>query len=114
MYCLMKGTAFDGITLRSCAAVPVGITTALDVAASNASYLYVSIPFYTVVKSSTILFVLFFSILYRLQPFKLSLIAVATLISGGVALAVYGEKAEFSLLGLGLVLGASCVGGKYD
>mmetsp|Transcript_15059 Transcript_15059/g.17042 ORF Transcript_15059/g.17042 Transcript_15059/m.17042 type:complete len:459 (-) Transcript_15059:131-1507(-) len=106
-----NGVAKLGFTTWICAAVPVGITTALDVAASNASYLYVSIPFYTVVKSSTILFVLFFSILYRLQPFKLSLIAVATLISGGVALAVYGEKAEFSLLGLGLVLGASCVGG---
>jgi len=93
-----------------CSAVPVGVTTALDIAASNASFLYVSIPLYTIVKSSSILFVLFFSILYRLQPIQFSLIIVVFLISAGVVMAVYGDT-DFSALGFGLVLGASCVGG---
>ena len=64
-----------------CSAVPVGITTALDIAASNASYIYVSIPFYTIVKSSAVIFVLFFSILYKLQPMDTSLIFSAVIIS---------------------------------
>ena len=113
-----------------CSAVPVGVTTALDIAASNLSFIYISIPFYTVVKSTSVLFVLFFSILYRLQPCQVSLIAVSFLIAAGVAMSVYGDSATFShlgthhvcltgsiltrvllVLGFGLVITASCIGG---
>lgn len=82
-----------------CSAVPVGATTALDIAASNLSFIYISIPFYTVVKSTSVLFVLFFSILYRLQPCKISLILVSVIIAAGVAMSVYGDSATFSHLG---------------
>ena len=63
-------------------AVPVGVATAFDIAASNASYLFVSVPFYTVVKSSSVIFVLGFSILYGLQPSDKNLIGSALIISG--------------------------------
>eukprot|EP00924_Labyrinthula_sp_SR-Ha-C_P015492 maker-scaffold_4-snap-gene-1.38-mRNA-1 protein AED:0.14 eAED:0.14 QI:33/0.83/0.85/1/1/1/7/718/365 len=91
-------------------AVPIGITTALDIAASNASYLYISIPLYTIIKSSSVLFVLLFSILYKLQPCQKDIILSTVIISLGIALAVYGE-ANFSLFGSILVLGASAIGG---
>jgi solute carrier family 35 protein C2 len=93
------------------AAVPVGVATALDIGASNASILFVSVPFYTVVKSSSIVFVLFFSILYRLQPFSWSLINATGVIVLGVIMASYGDP-EFDLLGFVLVVSAAAVG-KY-
>ncbi|CAK9091814.1 Solute carrier family 35 member C2 (Ovarian cancer-overexpressed gene 1 protein), partial [Durusdinium trenchii] len=91
-------------------AVPVGTATALDVAASNASYLYITVTFYTVVKSSSLIFVLFFSILYKLQPCSLSLTLSVFVIGAGVFMASFGDT-EFSAIGFGLVLGASAVGG---
>jgi len=91
-------------------AVPVGTATALDVAASNASYLYVSVTFYTIVKSTSLIFTLMFAILYKLQPCSFSLIGSVTVIGAGVAMASFGDV-EFSAIGFALVIGASAVGG---
>ncbi|GBG29277.1 Solute carrier family 35 member C2 [Hondaea fermentalgiana] len=91
-------------------AVPVGCATALDVAASNASYLYVSVTFYTIVKSSSLVFTLLFSVLYKLQPCSLSLFCAVSVIVVGVVLASMGDT-EFSTIGFLLVIGSSAVGG---
>lgn len=91
-------------------AVPVGTATALDVAASNASYLFISVTFYTIVKSTSLIFTLLFSILYKLQPCSVSLFLSVFVIGAGVAMASLGDV-EFSMIGFLLVIGSSAVGG---
>jgi len=86
------------------------MTTALDVALSNASLFYISISMYTVVKSSSLVFVLLFSVIYRLQPCKAELMAITAVICLGVLMASYGDV-HLDLFGFFLVLVASVLGG---
>jgi len=91
-------------------ACPVGATTALDVASSNASLYYVSVTLYTVIKSTSLVFVLFYSVLYRLQSCSRSLVLVTGVIFGGVLMASYGDS-QFDTIGFTLVFAASALGG---
>ena len=61
-------------------------------------------------KSSSLIFVLLFAFLFRLETFSWRLVAVILLIFAGVLLMVATE-AEFVLQGLILVLSASALGG---
>jgi solute carrier family 35 protein C2 len=62
------------------------------------------------VKSSSLIFVLIFAFAFKLESFSLRLVAVITLIFGGVLLMVATESA-FALGGFLLVLSASAAGG---
>lgn len=55
---------------------PVGVAMALDIGLSNMSFMFVSVTYYTIVKSSVPIWVLGFSVLLGLQRFTLSLGAV--------------------------------------
>jgi len=90
-------------------AVPVGLLTGIDVCLSNISFLYVSVTFYTIVKSSTPMFTLVLSVACGLQQCSGSLVGSVLLLCSGVALASYGET-QFSALGFCLVLGAAACG----
>jgi solute carrier family 35, member C2 len=61
-------------------------------------------------KSSTLIFVLLFAFLFRLEPFSFRLVGVILLIFSGVVLMVATET-HFVLSGLLLVLSASALGG---
>lgn len=61
-------------------------------------------------KSSSLIFVLLFAFLFRLEPISQRLVFVILLITSGVLLMVFTETA-FSLLGLILVMSASFFGG---
>ena len=67
-------------------AVPVGAFTGFDVGASNAAFMFVTVSFYTTVKSSSLVFTLAFSVLYGIEPCQLSLWLVTLLICGGVVM----------------------------
>jgi solute carrier family 35, member C2 len=62
------------------------------------------------VKSSSLIFVLLFAFLFRLEVFSLRLIGVITLIFGGVLLMV-ATQTHFVLGGFILVLSGSAIGG---
>lgn len=62
------------------------------------------------VKSSSLIFVLLFAFLFRLEVFSLRLVGVITLIVAGVLLMVATET-HFVLAGFLLVLGGSALGG---
>jgi len=62
------------------------------------------------VKSSSLIFVLFFAFLFRLENFSWRLVAVIMLIFAGVVMMV-ASGAQFVLHGMVLVLGASAFGG---
>ncbi|KAJ3497150.1 hypothetical protein NLJ89_g10390 [Agrocybe chaxingu] len=91
-------------------AVPTAAATSLDIGLSNLSLKLITLSFYTMVKSSSLIFVLLFAFLFRLEVFSWRLVAVITLISAGVVLMVATE-AQFELNGLILVLSASALGG---
>jgi len=91
-------------------AVPTAVATGLDVGLSNLSLKTISLSFFTMCKSSSLIFVLLFAFLFRLEKFSIRLVAVIFLIFFGVLLMVATET-HFILGGFLLVLTASALGG---
>ncbi|KDQ06480.1 hypothetical protein BOTBODRAFT_121435 [Botryobasidium botryosum FD-172 SS1] len=91
-------------------AVPCGVTTSLDIGFSNLSLKTITLSFYTMCKSSSLVFVLGFAFLFHLEKFSLRLILVILLITSGVVLMVATET-HFVLSGMILVFLASALGG---
>ncbi|KAL1681795.1 triose-phosphate transporter family-domain-containing protein [Schizophyllum commune] len=91
-------------------AVPTAMATGLDIGLSNLSLKTISLSFYTMCKSSSLIFVLLFAFIFRLEVFSLRLIGVIFLIFAGVLLMVATET-HFVFGGFLLVLSASALGG---
>nr|GAT57766.1 predicted protein [Mycena chlorophos] len=91
-------------------AVPTAVATGLDVGLSNLSLKSISLSFFTMIKSSSLIFVLLFAFLFRLERFSVRLIGVIFLIFAGVLLMVATET-DFVLSGFILVITASALGG---
>ncbi|KAF7982004.1 hypothetical protein HWV62_30851 [Athelia sp. TMB] len=90
--------------------VPTAVATCLDIGLSNLSLKTITLTFYTMCKSSSLIFVLGFAFLLRLETFSYRLVGVIFLIFSGVVLMVATET-HFVLSGLILVLSASALGG---
>ncbi|KAH9979088.1 triose-phosphate transporter family-domain-containing protein [Lactifluus volemus] len=71
--------------------IPVAVSTGLDIGLSNMSLKTITLSFYTMCKSSSLVFVLAFAFFFRLEIFSLRLIGVILLISVGVLLMVATE-----------------------
>lgn len=67
-----------------------GIVTSLDVALSNLSQVGLSITFYTMIKSSTPIFVLFWAQIFGIERITLPLVGIILVISSGEFLMVMG------------------------
>ncbi|KAI8453688.1 triose-phosphate transporter family-domain-containing protein [Phakopsora pachyrhizi] len=91
-------------------AVPCGIASGLDIGLSNTSLKTVTLSFYTMCKSSSLAFVLFFAFLFKLEKPTYKLTGIILLITAGVILMVSSET-KFEFLGMVQVLSASCMGG---
>ncbi|CAE6345487.1 unnamed protein product [Rhizoctonia solani] len=91
-------------------AVPCAVTTSLDIGFSNLSLKTITLSFYTMCKSSSLVFVLFFAFLFKLETFSKRLVSVILLITGGVVLMVATET-QFAFGGMILVFIASACGG---
>lgn len=90
--------------------MPCGIAAALEICCANASLVFITLSFYTMVKSSTPIWVLLFSFLFGLEKPRLILVAIIGLMVAGVILTVEGET-KFDMLGFVLVLIAAVVSG---
>ncbi|XP_042318119.1 solute carrier family 35 member C2 isoform X1 [Sceloporus undulatus] len=97
-----------GAYLRQVA--PTALSTALDVGLSNWSFLYVTVSLYTMTKSSAVLFILFFSLVFKLEEPRAAQVLVVVLIAAGLFLFTY-KAVQFDGEGFALVLGASFLGG---
>ncbi|KAI0256433.1 triose-phosphate transporter family-domain-containing protein [Lactifluus subvellereus] len=91
-------------------AIPVAVSTGLDIGLSNMSLKTITLSFYTMCKSSSLVFVLAFAFFFRLEIFSLRLVGVILLISAGVLLMVATET-HFVFGGFVLVISASALGG---
>ncbi|CAK0780864.1 hypothetical protein CVIRNUC_005201 [Coccomyxa viridis] len=90
--------------------VPNGTATGLDIGLSNFSLSLITLSFYTMCKSTTPVFLLFFCFAWGLERPSASLGVVIAIICVGLILLVYGE-AEFNLAGFIIVMTASALSG---
>ena len=90
--------------------VITGLASALDIGLSNWSFVFITVSLYTMVKSTAIIFILGFALLFKLEKPRVSLIFVILLISSGLFMFVY-KSSQFNLEGFLLVLSASFLGG---
>ncbi|KAK5085378.1 hypothetical protein LTR05_004662 [Lithohypha guttulata] len=90
--------------------VPCGTTTSLDIGLGNASLQTITLTFYTMCKSSVLIFVLIFAFLFRLEQPSLKLILIIFSMTTGVVMMVFGETA-FQLGGFLLAISASFFSG---
>mmetsp|Transcript_25650 Transcript_25650/g.59767 ORF Transcript_25650/g.59767 Transcript_25650/m.59767 type:complete len:413 (-) Transcript_25650:116-1354(-) len=83
--------------------VLVGVCTGLDVALSNLSLQYLTASFYTMLKSCSMLFILVFGIILKLEPLRFSMFGVVAAIVTGLLLTSAGEI-NFDWFGFTLVI----------
>ncbi|KAJ9642604.1 hypothetical protein H2204_002252 [Knufia peltigerae] len=90
--------------------IPTGTTTSLDIGLGNTSLRYITLTFYTMCKSSVLIFVLMFAFLFRLEKPSVKLILIILTMTLGVLMMVAGETA-FHALGFALAISASFFSG---
>lgn len=101
--------------------VPTAVASAGDIGFGNVSFKFIPLTIYTIVKSSSIAFVLLFSCLLRLEKFHWKLMAIVAIMFTGVVMMVYQpERADQSkdgfsdsdlVFGFFLVLASACLSG---
>lgn len=96
--------------LYSTRIIPTAVASAADIGLSNWSLQYITITLYTMSKSTVILFIFFFSILFKLEKWRRSIIGVVSCIAFGLFLFTY-HSTEFHLFGFILVMIASFTAG---
>ncbi|XP_069701737.1 solute carrier family 35 member C2 [Periplaneta americana] len=89
---------------------PTGIASGLDVGLSNWGLELINVSLYTMTKSTVIIFILGFALLFKLEEKSWSLFLIVVMISGGLFLFTY-KATEFDFLGFILVLTASFTSG---
>lgn len=89
---------------------PVGLASGIDIGFSNWGLELVKISLYTMTKSTTIVFILIFSIILKLEKKSWSLASIVVLISGGLFLFTY-KASQFNVLGFTFILIASLSSG---
>ncbi|XP_066592564.1 solute carrier family 35 member C2 [Prorops nasuta] len=86
--------------------VPPGIASGIDISLSNWAISLITISLYTMTKSTTIIFILIFSLIFKLEKKSLSLVGIVVMISGGLLMFTY-KSTQFDTLGFILCLLAS-------
>ncbi|KAI9295680.1 TPT-domain-containing protein [Neoconidiobolus thromboides FSU 785] len=89
---------------------PCAIAGGLEISTCNAALMFVTLSFYTVIKSTVPIWVLLFSFILKLEKVRVQLILIIVLICVGVALASINNT-TFNLLGFILILVGSISSG---
>ena len=74
---------------------------------------FIDVALYTITKSTSIVFILMFSLLFKLEKKHWSLIVIVLMISAGLAMFTY-KSTEFVLAGFLMVLSASFLSGRLS
>lgn len=90
--------------------IPCAVAAALDISLSNCSLRRVSLSFYTMIKSSSPVFVLLFAFLLRLERPSWTVGAIMAVIGGGTLMTVW-NPAGFDAVGFILVFSAAVMSG---
>ncbi|XP_050301249.1 solute carrier family 35 member C2 [Anthonomus grandis grandis] len=92
------------------AVAPTGLFSGIDIGFSNWGLELITVSLYTMTKSTTIVFILFFSILFKLEKKSWSLCGIVLMITAGLILFTY-KSTQFNFLGFSLLLIASISSG---
>lgn len=103
-------TRLDWLKVYFISVVPCALASASDIGMGNVSFRFVTLTFYTMVKSSSLAWVLLFGVLFKLEVATRQLVAIIGVMSVGVVMMVAGET-HFVLVGFLLVLGAAIFSG---
>ncbi|XP_077504019.1 solute carrier family 35 member C2 isoform X2 [Amblyomma americanum] len=87
-----------------------GVASALDIGFSNWSFEFITVSLYTMTKSTCIIFILGFSLVFGLERRRCSLVFIVLLIALGLFMFTY-QSTQFSTEGFLLVLSASFLAG---
>ncbi|KAJ9101762.1 hypothetical protein QFC21_003101 [Naganishia friedmannii] len=90
--------------------IPTAVATGMDIGLSNLSLKTISLTLYTMCKSSSLIFVLGFAFLFKLEAYSLRLVFVIGFITFGVFLMVFNAT-TVSIPGIVMVFSASALGG---
>uniref|UniRef100_A0A182QZ50 Sugar phosphate transporter domain-containing protein n=1 Tax=Anopheles farauti TaxID=69004 RepID=A0A182QZ50_9DIPT len=90
--------------------LPTGLASGIDISFSNWGLELVKISLYTMTKSTTIVFILIFAILLKLEKKSWSLAAIVVMISSGLFMFTY-KSTQFDALGFSFLLFASLSSG---
>ena len=89
----------------------VALVASLDIALSQWSFEYIDVALYTVTKSTSIVFILMWAILLKLEQKHWSLVVIVLMISTGLAMFTY-KSTDFVMVGFVMVLSASFLSGE--
>lgn len=89
---------------------PTGLASGIDIGFSNWGLELVNISLYTMTKSTTIVFILFFAILLGLERKSWSLVLIVVMIAGGLFMFTY-KQTHFDAIGFAFILFASFTSG---
>ncbi|RUS73853.1 hypothetical protein EGW08_018397, partial [Elysia chlorotica] len=87
-----------------------GVVSSLDIGLSNWSFELITVSLYTMSKTTAVIFILFFSIIFKLEKFRWSLLVVVLCIFTGLFMFTY-HSTQFNLEGFILVMTASVLSG---
>lgn len=89
---------------------PPGLVSALDIGLSNWSFDFITVSLYTMSKSSAVIFILGFALIFRLEKCRFSQIFVVLFISVGLFMFTF-QSTQFNLEGFIMVMSASALSG---
>ncbi|BET02714.1 solute carrier family 35 member [Nesidiocoris tenuis] len=90
--------------------LPMGIVSGIDIAFSNWGLHFITVSLYTMTKSSCVVFILIFAIVFKLEEKSWVQVGIVLAIAGGLLMFTY-QAAQFNLIGFILVLLASFCSG---
>jgi len=88
----------------------VAVVASLDIGLSQWSFEYIDVALYTITKSTSIVFILMWAILLRLEKKHWSLVVIVVMIATGLAMFTY-KSTDFVMVGFVMVLSASFLSG---
>ena len=88
--------------------LPVGFFMGLDIGLSNISLVYITVSFYTLTKTTSLIFTLFVSFVTGMEKFSWTLTGIVVTVMLGEAAAVIGET-QFNAIGFFICLSAAAV-----
>ena len=87
----VKWSGARGVRVLLLEVMPSGVATAADIGLSNLSYLFITVTYYTIIKSSVPIWIMAFSAFYGLLKLRASLVGVILCIVGGIVLTTLHE-----------------------
>ncbi|CDK26812.1 unnamed protein product [Kuraishia capsulata CBS 1993] len=72
--------------------LPCSVSSAGDIGLGNTSFKFITLSLYTMIKSSSLVFVLLWGVVFKLEHLSLRLVCIVLVMTFGVVMMVWGQK----------------------